>query len=262
MALPFREQLEAIGAVFTRENGQLRICIGSGISFGSMPSLADLIALGLSSLEDGAASTAVFDRNAEQRGMRHRLGEDGYRVPDPLTLTEFRALPIDARTRACEQLCETYGTVFDELLQAYGSKRRLLDAIGFARFQQGQPRASHHYLAFLLIEGVAEKVVTFNWDLLLERAVAAATGADPSETMNIIKEKRAWVTRFDGPHKWMVKIHGCASQYPDDCDAIILTGHDLAGCGKIALRGQFLFLRADFGILSESYRDGSLPLPV
>jgi hypothetical protein len=152
--------------------------------------------------------------------VRQKLSDD---LPDPLPLDVFRRLPQPVQDHACSVLCDYYGDVFRELERVFGNLQSLLEAINFAEFQGGHPDAAHCYIAFLLAENTIRELVTFNWDRLVEIAFEQYVARPIQETASVINDCTSWTQRRYGPSATIVKLHGCASQFPAEIAKIVVT---------------------------------------
>jgi hypothetical protein len=153
--------------------------------------------------------------------------ETGENVADPLPLEVFRTLTAKSQEYACSALCQIYGDVFHELERVYGNRRSLLEAIQFTEFQGGSPDVAHCYIAFLLVERTIREVVTFNWDQLVEIAFENHIAGRLQDFASVINDSPSWTTWREGPGITIVKLHGCASQFPAQLQNIVLTRADL-----------------------------------
>jgi len=227
MSEAFAAQLEALDPPlrgFYAGTTRMTLCVSSGISFGRMPSLTDLISTAIAALPHEERSEQLFSRYRDEFHFVPAIRESGGACPEHLTLDEFRDLPEDSKRSACKQMSLVYGDVFQELIESFGDKRNLLTALDFQRFQHGAPDAAHYYLAFLYIEERINRVVSLNWDCLIEKAVRLV---GRSTALQIILDEASWIRRNEAPVGKLVKIHGCATQYPDQCQHIVLTSADV-----------------------------------
>jgi hypothetical protein len=231
--LSFAEQIAAADRVIG-DGAQVALCLGSGISRRKLPLLTELIAEAFRNLPPGVESNTIFESYSSPHAFALKLGPKHITVSDPCTLDEFRSLPPDVAGELCEVLVAVYGDVFRDLQQVYGSKQAMLTSVDFQRFSNAEPDAAHTFIACLLIEGRITRVLTTNWDLLIEKAIARNTSKPCSETAKVVIDDPSWLDRNAGPSIIFAKVHGCATQYPSNCDEIVITTTDLltaAGTG-------------------------------
>jgi hypothetical protein len=227
MPHPFKEQLDLLDKILERfyaGTARLTLCVSSGISLGRMPSLHNLINCAMSGLPQNPEADALFARYDRRYHMSDALRAAGHQIPQPLTLLTFSGLGENARELACKSLANDYGDIFQELIPLYGGKQSLLAALKFERFQQGEPDAAHQYIAYLYLEGRLQRVVSLNWDCLIEIAVQRVR---PGASLNIVRDEPSWVEMNSGPQEILAKVHGCARQYPAQCGNIVLTFADV-----------------------------------
>jgi hypothetical protein len=222
----FADQLDAADQVLEGA-GHLALCLGSGISRRKLPLLAELIAAAFCHLPATAAARAVFEGFSQQHVFHLRLQEKGMAVSNPCTLDEFCGLDEQVQTELCQTLVQTYGDVFRELQVVYGSKQGMLGAVDFGRFKNADPDVSHFFIAFLLIEGRISRVLTTNWDMLIEKALAISTSKPAEQTLSVALDQPSWLDRLNGPQVILAKVHGCATQFPLSCEHIVITTGDL-----------------------------------
>jgi hypothetical protein len=203
---------------------RLTLCVSSGISLGRMPSLIALISSAIAALPQCAPAEALFSRYRDDFHFEQAIRNTGAECPEHLTLQEFRALPDSSKLVACKPMSPTYGDIFQELIPIFGDKRGLLAALDFQRFQQGTPDAAHYYLAYLFIEEKVQRVVSLNWDCLIEKAVRLV---GRNTHLRVIHDEPSWLQRNEGPVGVLVKLHGCATQYPGHCENIVMTAADV-----------------------------------
>jgi hypothetical protein len=230
MALNFAEQIhliEPIVADFFEGREQLTVCLGSGISRRRMPVLSELIASAFRNIPLNAESRRLFEQYSVRHLFFQRLEQDGVHVTNPCTLEEFRELTHEQQETICWILCETYGDVFGELQRLCQSKRELLDLMDFARFQVGEPDAAHCYVALMVIEARLQRVLTTNWDRLIEIAIERLSDQAFVHVVTLLKNQATWLNRYYGPAQLIAKVHGCATQYPDHTEDIVVTTDDL-----------------------------------
>jgi hypothetical protein len=189
--------------------------------------LARLVAEAFRNLPVGVESNSVFEAHSGRHAFALKLAAKRITVSDPCTLEEFRTLPLNVAQELCSVLVPTYGDVFRDLQQVYGSKQAMLTGIDFQRFSDAEPDVAHMFIACLLIEGRITQVLTTNWDRLIEKAIARNTSKPCSETAKVVIDDPSWLDRFTGPPVIFAKIHGCATQYPTNCDEIVITTTDL-----------------------------------
>lgn len=221
------ETLEAVAQGFFRGSERITVCVGSGISSGRMPMMAELIARGFSGLGRDSRAHDLFRGYSSAHHFWFTATQEGYPVENPCTLDDFCLLPEGVRRKVCEVLCENYGNVFQELLECFDGKQGLLEAIGFQDFQASGPDCAHCYIAFLVIEGKLQRLVSANWDRLIEAAVDKFAPGPPADFLKVVKDEASWIRRHEGLDQLLVKAHGCCHDYPDNCGDIVLTTQDL-----------------------------------
>jgi hypothetical protein len=223
---PFAEQMQFVDRILG-DGVQFALCVGSGISRRRLPMLAELIAAALNNLPATPESADTFARYSRVHVFALRLADAGIRVNDPCELNDFRGIGRQRQSELCEPLVATYGDIFRDLLPLYGSKENLLRAIDFDIFVNAEPDVAHSFIAYLIVEGRITRVLTTNWDRLIEKAVQYATSRDWVETTRIVLDDPTWLDRLVGPPAIIAKVHGCASQYPLSVDQIVITTADL-----------------------------------
>jgi hypothetical protein len=225
MALAFQEQITLMSRLV--EAPRLTICIGSGVSRRRLPLLNDLIALAFRNIPLTHEAREVFLGFSQFYSFHALLAALGVATADPCTLEEFRSQPNETQSRLCHPLTPNYGDVFAALQGVAGSKRALLDCIEFQQFEIQNSDAAHFYIGFLILEGVVDRLLTTNWDRLVEFAVQASTSQPLTDVLGIIRDQASWLDRNEGAYVSIAKVHGCSTQYPDHCENIILTTPEL-----------------------------------
>jgi len=69
-----------------------------------------------------------------------------------------------------------------------------------------EPGIDHRLIAVLIAEGVLSEMASGNWDGLIEKAVAQATGSDSRLSIHVIADD----LRDASSAAWLAKFHGCA----------------------------------------------------
>lgn len=225
MALPFREQIALMGPLV--EAPRLTVCIGSGVSRRRLPLLHELIALALRNIPLTDQARNAFLGFSQLYGFRALLGAQGIPTNEPCSLDEFRVQPPGIQSQVCRVLTPVYGDFFAALETAAGTKRLLLDYIDFQQFETQDSDAAHFYIAFLILEGVIERLLTTNWDRLVEFAVQISTTRPLAGVLGVLRDQASWLDRNDGPPVSIAKVHGCSTQYPHQSESIILTTREL-----------------------------------
>jgi hypothetical protein len=225
MPLPFRQQIDLFNALVNAPH--LTICVGSGVSRGCLPLLNALIARAFNNTPLTDQARAAFLGYSEVHGFHDRLATRGIITANPCTLDEFRAIPAVEQARLCVPLIGTYGEVFSSLAILAGDKRALLDSIGFHEFGTVDADVAHFYIGFLILEGVVRRLLTTNWDRLIEAAVENSTSRPLNAVLDVIRDAATWLDRNQGAYVSITKVHGCFTQYPDHCENIILTAAEL-----------------------------------
>lgn len=225
MALAFREQIALMSPLVGAP--RLTVCIGSGVSRRRLPLLNELIALAFRSIPLTDVTRTAFLESTRLYRFRALLAAKGIVTNDPCSLDEFRTQNVDIQRELCEVLTPTYGDVFARLETVSGSKRTLLDYIEFQQFETRNSDAAHFYIAFLILEGVIDRLLTTNWDRLVEFALQTSASQPLDAALGIIRDQPSWLDRNEGPHVALAKVHGCSTQYPDQCESIILTTPEL-----------------------------------
>ncbi|HEX7286836.1 MAG TPA: SIR2 family protein [Candidatus Angelobacter sp.] len=209
------------------EAQRLTVCVGSGISRRKLPLLNQIIALAFCNIPLSAEAREAFRTMSQFHAFHARLAADGVHSDDPCTLEEFRALNPAEQARLCEPLTATYGDVFNTLEHVVGSKRALLDCLDFRQFGAVDPDAAHFYIGYMILEGALHRVLTTNWDRLIETAVTTSTNLAIDAVLELLLDTATWLNRNQGPYQMLAKVHGCVTQYPDHCEQIILTTAEL-----------------------------------
>jgi hypothetical protein len=225
MAFPFRQQIEMVNAIVSAP--RLTICVGSGVSRGKLPLLQGLIALAFQNVPLTDEAREAFLVYSRVHAFHLRLTERGIATLDPCTLDHFRLQTREIQAKICEPLVFNYGEVFAALETVAGSKHALLDYLNFQQFDTSDADAAHFYIGFLILEGVVDRLLTTNWDHLVESAVETSISQPVQAALDVIRDEAAWLDRNQGARVALAKIHGCATQYPDHCDNIILTAGEL-----------------------------------
>ncbi|WP_353070748.1 SIR2 family protein [Tunturiibacter gelidoferens] len=226
MALRFTEQLDSADRAL-EGTGRLALCLGSGISRRKLPLLAQLIASAFRNLPHTAQADQLFLAVSRGQVFHLRLADMGITTAQPCTLDEFRGLADAVQADICNELINTYGDVFRDVESVYGSKRELLEAIDIEQFERAVPDVSHFYIAYLLIEGNISRVLTTNWDRLIEKAVAVSTSKPTNDFLTVAKDDATWLQRGERNTAVLAKVHGCATQYPTQCEQIVITTPEL-----------------------------------
>ena len=209
MSLPFDEQLRlvtsALGPYFDGQQ-HITVCVGSGASRGSMPMLETLISRTFFNLPVDEGSCQLFLKYSRSKFFAESLVRRRLSSSNPTTFDEFRALQPEVRDYVCKPICETYGDFFRDIQDFVGSKDRLLDLIEFNEFRRGEPNPSHYYMAYLILEGKLQKIVTTNWDLLIEATLNEVSPPSLRMNLHIIRDHRPFSTgerEFDFSQKYM-----------------------------------------------------------
>jgi hypothetical protein len=226
VAQVFAEQLNQADRTLEAA-GELALCVGSGISRRRLPFLEELIAAALRKLPDNADAQAAFEALSSQQVFSLRLGKLGIVVSDPCKLDEFRALDNATQEGLCKALVQTYGDAFRALETVYPSKQSLLEAIDIERFQTAEPDVPHFFISYLIIEGKISRILTTNWDLLIEKALQQSTLLAFGQGISRAIDEPSWVDRNNGPKAILAKVHGCATQYPLNCNCIVITTSEI-----------------------------------
>lgn len=198
----FAETLEGVAS------DRYGIWLGSGISFGRMPKLADVIEsaldhlqtridpanpgcpyresltaiLDLSSLSDDEKATTPFDQPVASWPQRDKLR-------DSLPLNYARVLDVAPNTEDADYL----------LWDAVDVRGQFADPTRI-------PDAEHVAIAALVLEGTASELASANWDGLIEKAVEEfGGGADLLQVVVLPEDVRTPRIRAR-----LYKFHGCA----------------------------------------------------
>ena len=225
MALPFRQQIELMHDLVGAP--RLTICVGSGISYRRLPLLHALLALAFRNIPLNAEARDAFLAYSRQYGFCALLAAEGIVTVNPCSLDEFRSQTNEHQARLCETLTSNYGEVFAALQAVSGSKRLLLDHLEFQQFDISNSDAAHFYIGFLILEGVVERLLTTNWDHLVESALESSINQPINTVLDIIRDEPSWLNRNGGAPAAIAKVHGCSTQYPGRCEEIILTAAEL-----------------------------------
>ena len=225
MPLPFRQQVQLVGPLLDAE--RLAICVGSGVSRNKLPLLNTLIAIAFRNVPLNDESRGAFRASSQLHAFHARLTAIGIPSSDPCTLEEFRGFDHAVQADLCKALTINYGDVFASLEHVVGTKSALLDCIEFDRFAATEPDTAHFYIGYMILEGVFHRILTTNWDLLIESAVGASTPSPVNSVLGRLVDVATWLDRNHGPYGLLAKVHGCATQYPGHCDEIILTTNEL-----------------------------------
>jgi hypothetical protein len=226
MPFPFRDQIEMLSAIVNAQ--RLTVCIGSGASIRRLPLLGDLIALAFRNILLTAEARQIFSGYSVTHGFSARLAADGVVTSDPCTLDEFRALTNHAtQAKLCGSLVGNYGEVFAALEAVSGTKRALLEYLEFHQFDTPNSDAAHFYIGYLVLEGVIDRLLTTNWDHLVESGLQITSNQPVALVLDLIKDEGSWLNRNQWGRTALAKVHGCSTQFPDNCENIILTAPEL-----------------------------------
>ena len=229
MSLSFSQQLQLVSLalnLFFEGQQQITICVGAGASRGQMPMLARLISRAFNTLTLNDASRRFFETYSQRMFFAEALTRLSITSSNPVTLDEFRALDPGTQDLLCGTICDTYGEFFRDVQDEVGSKDRLLEILGFNEFRGGEPNPSHYYIAYLILEGKIQKIVTTNWDLLIERALGEVSPPSSQMELYIVRDSITFLNKGNSV-RFLAKVHGCASQFPPSSAEIVLTTDDL-----------------------------------
>lgn len=187
-------------------NGEYALWLGSGISFGRMPGLTELIFLLLKALWDKSPdpSSPYRLKFKEIVGKAPGLVNDSV---DPATWVNPN------RETFLKQLVPKYAEIFGDQVIVNNVPEQLskdiLDIPPIYNDATQQPDAEHAFVNALIRESIVTDIVTTNWDPLMERADEASRGTHPA-ALKVI----ACAEDFPAPSKdalaTLLKIHGCA----------------------------------------------------
>ena len=195
--------------------------------------------------------------------MFHQLQERQVVVDNPLELDGFRTLPEADQNLLCKSVADHFGEIFGRLQRICG-RARLLEIIEFQEFQQGDPDACHYYIAYLVQEGKLRRIVTTNWDILIEEALRRTSVHPPNQLLNVVFDDRTYATRNDLAPQVYAKVHGSANQYPDEAESIVLTSEDIeAASDPQSWKQRLLYDYLDGTVLFCGYSatDTSIRIP-
>jgi hypothetical protein len=266
MADTFQRQLEIVSEAFQdffSGRHQLAICVGSGISLDKMPMLHKLIARAFRNIELTDASEGIFAIYSGQTFMSYQLQDRGIPAPNPVSLSDFRTLAPTEQENLCKNLVGDFGEIFGRL-QNICNRSRLLELIEFTEFQGGNPDACHYYIAYLIQERKLRRIITTNWDLLIEEALRRTCPQQITDILNVIYDDPTYVTRNELADQVYAKVHGSAQQYPADPDSIVLTNEDIeAATTPGNWKQQLLYDYLDGTVLFCGYSagDSSIRIP-
>lgn len=230
MSLPFVEQI----AMVTRPleslfegREQITVCIGSGASRDAMPMMRRLISRTLANLPiDDERSRNLFLTYSRDQRFAELLIERQIPSSNPTPLEEYKGLLDNVRDDLCRQICNNYDRFFRDVCDCVGGKDHLLELLEFDEFKGGSANPCHYYIAYLLLEGKLQRIVTTNWDRLVEKALEEVKPAAPNMLLHLVLDHTSFLQR-GGPIHWLIKVHGCATQYPQSSEEIIVTTDDL-----------------------------------
>lgn len=192
--------------------------IGSGISREQAPDLVGLIRHTLHFLRDRAWSDES-DAADHDDALRRILA---IHLPDEVD--KYAAFGAAWEPVNLESTRNVYSQVLGTWVDGKPEKYLLLEVAGVpARYGDPslEPGVDHRLIAVLVAEGVLSEMASGNWDGLIEKAVARATGSASRLSVHVIAED----LRDAASTAWLAKFHGCAVkalEYPESYEPAII----------------------------------------
>lgn len=194
-------------------NGQYTFWLGAGISRGVVPDLGRLVVRVLEHLHDKMATGDPNDP------FRQALTKIVYEIGQP-TAEEQRRLDLDSPVASwpdlwpiVERLKGSYSQLLDVSVEGQTEADYLLwhgvdpvSAYGGAT----APDVEHLCLAILALEGVANAMVSANWDGLIEAAVERLTANAAGHLKIVVLARDVQNRPGDTGRTELLKFHGCA----------------------------------------------------
>lgn len=198
-------------------DGRFAFWLGSGISFGRMPQLTDLLRHVLSHLQSAATEEARPNRFSaaldEILALAQLSDQESAVIDTNQPVGVWPSLDL-----VLKRLSSVYAKVMNVRVPDERDDYLLWEAAKVvARFADPtiEPDVEHLCVAILALEGVAPVIVTANWDGLIERACADLCLDDPPLRVCVKPEDVRELKRRAS----LFKIHGCAvlaAAQPDD----------------------------------------------
>lgn len=198
--------------------GEFALWIGSGISFGKAPGLAELVEAVIEFLRMRADPSDQAEPH--HRALRTILGDHA-----KLAANEVDAQPMSdafqnwpARTRIVEALRNNYSPMLDERVKGQKPDYLLWEAVDVVGRYSGldEPDAEHRAIAILVLEGAITEMASGNWDGLIEVAIAQMSPVDPATVLRTVVEPGD--VRKHKADATLFKFHGCAVSCANDND--------------------------------------------
>lgn len=185
--------------------------VGSGVSYGLVPGLKKLLWSVLDFLQRRI--------NDPAEGEDHRRAlEEIVAEHLPHELVAFRADPANwAIPGDLAALVNSYSSILGTEVGQHPSDYLLWEAIDVRETYGAltlQPGAQHRLIAYLLHEGIIEKIVTTNWDGLIEKAVDESSGRGQPPLLGVLMTNESFRTARGAT--MLVKQHGCAVMARED----------------------------------------------
>lgn len=185
--------------------GDRVLWVGSGVSQGQVPKVAELIRKVLVFLRDRSGTGVPGDahRQTLDRIVATYL---------PGELSQLRADPFSwAPPSDLDALVPSYSEILGEDVSGQAMDYLVWDGVD-VRETYGAPSIApgpeHGLLAVLILEGVVDNIVTTNWDGLIEAAVSEAAPGSSSPILAVLMSNDSFRTARGSC--LLLKAHGCA----------------------------------------------------
>jgi hypothetical protein len=181
--------------------------LGSGISFGRLPGLSNLVPKVLEFLRS---------KISPDPSCRYRAGMESALAFASLTADERARVDLNVRfhdwpdaNAITERLITNYSRLLDVEIQGEESDHLLWDGVGVPDTYANVHIAvdvEHLCVAILIMEGAASDIATANWDGLIEKAVGEIALGQPYLAVYVRRED----LRQPAQRARLFKFHGCA----------------------------------------------------
>lgn len=208
------EQLDAHGglqrAFCSRD---ISLWVGVGLSLRALSDLGDVIERVISWLQEKARKDGWPAESEYSQALDTVRQFDVGLIPSDrnlvlLPLQEWSDLPTALRRLLQERYSQVLGAI--DLSISEDLRTDVLDIPGTYADPHTNPTSEHRLLALLVSEGLVGRVISTNWDDLIEKACAATHGLSPV----IIAGPQDVPGSLDPP--FLAKIHGCARKARED----------------------------------------------
>lgn len=215
------DRLDAVRSAFTDRflDGGVSVWAGSMISHMRYPDLGALITRLLDTLHELSADITDL-KDPERRTLDQILGLSG--DPGGDATVRFSDWSSDLKKKVIKVLRNQYSAVLGTRYVPKGKETGsiLWDVLHIDEIYDDpavDPDAEHRLLALLVLEGVLTRLVTTNWDPLIEDAHQQAAGHLDGPRLNVIVHPAD--IEGTGGQPSLVKMHGCARRAKNDEDA-------------------------------------------